>query len=49
MSKDVQKIQSKAVILITIDALRPDHLESYGYNRKTAPHLNKFAKNGTIF
>jgi arylsulfatase A-like enzyme len=49
MSKDLQKKQSKAVILITIDALRPDHLKAYGYNRNTAPHLEKFSKKGTIF
>ncbi|MFX1378944.1 MAG: sulfatase-like hydrolase/transferase [Promethearchaeota archaeon] len=46
MSKDLQR---KAVILITIDALRPDHLKSYGYNRNTAPNLEEFAKNGIIF
>jgi arylsulfatase A-like enzyme len=49
MSKDLQIKQSKAVILITIDALRPDHLELYGYNRNTAPHLDRFAKKGNIF
>ena len=41
MSKDLQRT---AVILITIDALRPDHLKSYGYNRNTAPNLEEFAK-----
>jgi len=39
----------KSVILITIDALRPDHLMSYGYHRNTAPNLEKFIKNGTTF
>lgn len=49
MSKDLKRKQRKAVILITIDALRPDHLKSYGYNRNTAPNLEEFAKKGTIF
>ena len=40
---------NKTVFLITIDALRPDHLQSYGYHRNTAPHLEKFVRNGTIF
>ena len=40
---------SKAVFLITIDALRPDHLKSYGYYRDPAPNLTKFAKKASIF
>ncbi|MFX1260282.1 MAG: sulfatase-like hydrolase/transferase [Promethearchaeota archaeon] len=39
----------KAVFLITIDALRPDHLKSYGYFRNTAPNLEKFVERGSIF
>ncbi|MFX1570578.1 MAG: sulfatase-like hydrolase/transferase, partial [Promethearchaeota archaeon] len=46
MSKEKR---NKAVILITIDALRADHLKSYGYHRDTAPNLEKFIKNGTTF
>ena len=33
--------REKAVLLITIDALRPDHLKSYNYHRNTAPNLEK--------
>lgn len=40
---------NKCVVLITIDALRPDHLASYGYFRNTAPHLEKFIEKGSIF
>jgi glucan phosphoethanolaminetransferase (alkaline phosphatase superfamily) len=29
------------LILIVVDALRPDHLEAYGYQRKTTPSLTK--------
>ncbi len=46
MNKDLHR---KAVILITIDALRADHLKCYGYHRNTTPNLNKFAEEGKIF
>lgn len=29
------------VVLITVDALRPDHLPVYGYDRQTSPHLSR--------
>lgn len=38
----------KNVILITIDALRSDHLGCYGYHRKT-PEIDILAEKGTIF
>lgn len=37
------------VILITMDALRLDHLGCYGYNRNTSPSIDKVAAGGTIF
>jgi len=37
------------VILITIDCLRADHVSCLGYNRKTTPNLDKFAKKGILF
>ncbi len=37
------------VLLITIDTLRPDHLGAYGYSRNTSPHLDAFARGGTVF
>jgi arylsulfatase A-like enzyme len=40
---------SKSVFLITIDALRPDHLKFYGYPKDVAPNLTDFAKRATIF
>ena len=37
------------VVLITIDALRADHLSAYGYERETAPFIDQIAKDGIIF
>ncbi len=44
-----KKLKEKVVILITIDALRADHLKSYGYYRNTAPNLESFIQKGSIF
>lgn len=37
------------VILITIDALRRDHLGCYGYHRNTSPSIDKLASKGALF
>jgi arylsulfatase A-like enzyme len=37
------------VIFILIDALRPDHLSCYGYNRETSPNIDNLAKQGVLF
>jgi arylsulfatase A-like enzyme/HEAT repeat protein len=37
------------VLLITIDALRYDHVGAYGYPRNTTPHLDQLAAEGTRF
>lgn len=38
-----------ALILITIDTLRPDHMSVYGYARATTPRLESWAARGTVF
>ena len=37
------------VLLITIDALRYDHVGAYGYARHTTPHHDQLAAEGTRF
>lgn len=37
------------VLLITIDALRADHLGAYGYARNTTPHIDQLAAGGVRF
>ena len=37
------------LILVSIDTLRADHLETYGYERKTAPNLARLAREGIVF
>ncbi len=37
------------VLLVVIDALRPDHLGCYGYTRPTSPTVDKLASEGVLF
>ncbi len=37
------------ILLITVDALRPDHLSCYGYERHTSPNIDKLSKEGIRF
>lgn len=37
------------VVIYLVDALRPDHLGCYGYQRDTSPFLDQFSKNGVVF
>ena len=38
-----------SVVLISIDALRPDHLHCYGYPKDTSPRIDQLADEGTLF
>jgi len=40
--------ERKNVVLITVDALRPDHMSLYGYSRKTTPVLDALAEQGQL-
>ena len=37
------------IVLVTVDTLRADHLEVYGYDRRTAPNLARLASTGIRF
>lgn len=37
------------VLLITLDAVRADHLSPYGYSRDTTPNLAAFARRATLY
>lgn len=42
-------LASRDVLLVTIDAVRADHVGSYGYGKNTTPHLDQLAKEGARF
>jgi arylsulfatase A-like enzyme len=48
-SEGIKSDKGWNVILISIDTLRADHLHSYGYERKTSPHIDKLASEGVLF
>ena len=37
------------LLLISVDALRADHVSAYGYARRTTPNLDALARGGTLF
>ncbi len=37
------------IIIITVDALRADHMSIYGYKYKTTPNIDKYFKTSAIF
>jgi len=43
------KIDELNIILFTIDTLRADHLECYGYDKAKSPQINRLANEGILF
>ncbi|HMJ56307.1 MAG TPA: sulfatase-like hydrolase/transferase [Polyangiaceae bacterium] len=41
--------RARDILLITVDALRADHVGAYGYPRPTTPEIDKLAAQGTLF
>lgn len=37
------------IVLITLDAARPDHFSGYGYSRPTTPMIDRFAQRAFVF
>ncbi|OIP57476.1 MAG: hypothetical protein COX79_00570 [Candidatus Levybacteria bacterium CG_4_10_14_0_2_um_filter_36_16] len=45
----VKKSQDLNIVLISIDALRPDHMSAYGYSKDTTPNIKAWGKNAFVF
>jgi len=45
----IQARQRPDILLITIDALRADHVSAYGYPRLTSPAIDRIARRGVRF
>lgn len=41
--------RDRDILLITVDALRADHVGAYGYARPTTPAIDALARQGTLF
>jgi arylsulfatase A-like enzyme len=48
-SDTVQHPRYRAVVLVTIDTLRADHVSMHGYLRKTTPFLDELAERSVVF
>jgi arylsulfatase A-like enzyme len=52
-SRDASSSRPPNVVLVSIDSLRPDHLDCYGYRSRTgaptSPRLDEFAKQSVLF
>lgn len=48
---NISQEQSKKtnIIIIVLDAARPDHFSCYGYYRRTTPHMDNLAQEGVLF
>jgi HEAT repeat protein len=42
-------LRGRDILLVTIDALRADHVAAYGYGRPTTPELDRLARGGATF
>jgi arylsulfatase A-like enzyme len=42
-------LRGRDLLLVTIDAVRADHVGAYGYGRPTTPNLDALARQGAVF
>ncbi len=42
-------LRGRDILLVTVDALRADHVGAYGYTRPTTPNIDRLAKSGVRF
>ena len=47
--KKPRRTKKPNILLIGVDSLLSTHMSCYGYNRQTTPHIDAFAKEGTLF
>jgi len=40
---------ANAIILVSLDAVRPDHLSCYGYDEIRTPNIDEIAISGALF
>ncbi|HLV64804.1 MAG TPA: sulfatase-like hydrolase/transferase [Polyangiaceae bacterium] len=45
----VLDLRDRDILLVSIDALRADHVGAYGYARATTPHIDALAREGVVF
>lgn len=48
-SRGAVDLSGRDIVLITVDALRADHVGSYGYARPVTPNLDRLAAAGVVF
>jgi len=41
--------RGRDIVIVSIDALRADHVGAYGYMRPTTPHIDRLAADGVVF
>lgn len=49
MKKKVAQKKKPNILLIAVDSLLSTHMSCYGYHRQTTPHIDAFAREGTLF
>jgi arylsulfatase A-like enzyme len=45
----VVRARGPSIVLVSLDTLRADHLSCYGYQRRTTPRLDAFARNAVLY
>ncbi|MCU0692691.1 MAG: sulfatase-like hydrolase/transferase, partial [Polyangiaceae bacterium] len=41
--------RGRDIVILSVDALRADHLGAYGYKRRVSPHIDELARQGVVF
>ncbi len=49
INKPLKPFENYNIVLVFIDTLRADHLNCYGYPRKTSPNIDRLAKESIVF